>query len=147
MIWAWHSWHPGSERALGRVISITWEGGLSGQRRDGGGGKPRTSMGDITRARWCREGCWIGESIGYTDDRGMYHRGREQDKEGIVRGKGWEERAWEMAGRGEEDTRDWLFSGGRPVSDVRPGLVPNSTKGSPTSEARTPNTCFHLKSH
>lgn len=77
----------------------------------------------------------------------MYHRGREQDKERIVWEKGWEERAWEMAGRGEEDTRDWLFSGGRPVSDVRPGLVPNSTKGSPTSEARTPYTCFHLKSH
>lgn len=111
------------------------------------GGNPRTSMGDIMRARWCREGCWIGESIGYTDDRGMYHRGREQDKEGIVWEKGWEERAWEMAGRGEVDTRDWLFSGGRLVSDVRPGLVPNSTKGSPTLEARTPYTCFHLKSH
>lgn len=31
-----------------------------------------------------------------------------------------------MAGRGEGDTRDWLFSGGRPVSDVRPGFVSNS---------------------
>lgn len=33
-----------------------------------------------------------------------------------------------MAGRGEGDTRDWLFSGGRSVSCVRPGLVSNSPK-------------------
>lgn len=46
----------------------------------------------------------------------------------IVWEKRWEERAWEMAERGEVDTRDWFFSGGRPLSDVRPGLLSNSTK-------------------
>lgn len=51
-----------------------------------------------------------------------------------------------MAGRGEADTGDWLFSGGRPASDVRPGLVPNSTKAG-QHRLQTPYTCFHLKSH
>lgn len=93
-------------------------------------------MSDIMKDGWCIVGCWIEESIGYTHDRGMFHRGREQDKEGIVREVGWEERAWEMAQSSEVDTRDWLFSGGGPVSDVRPGLVANSTKVSPTLAAK-----------
>lgn len=57
------------------------EGGLRTKERQG---ETKTGMGDIVRSGWCREGCWIGESKGYTDDRGY---GREQDKEKIVWGR------------------------------------------------------------